>query len=427
MRPLLLVAGLSLLGAATLTGQSEAAPEPGSGLGVFSLAANAPAVQVIENDPSLCFRTAAAENGCEGVVPQAVATLRSGPIGHGLAAVAWPGSLAAGVGSLLITVGGSNVPQQATMLNEPVRADAYTNVGQPTVSNDSVPGSTMTATALTDKVSALATVGQTTAAAVVGVGSASSSALVALTGSASARAISHSEVKDVTVAGVVHLASVVSDASASTNGVRSSATGRTQATGISVGGIPVTVDDRGVTALGTTASPAAEQATINGVLNNAGISMAFGAPTGRPQAGSVSYQAQSLVVVFTNPTGFTTTVVLGGANVSVAAAPAFVAPVVPGPVLPVVDPARPTVPGEAVPNNPPVLQAIEPPAVQLPEVPVDATPLSTSVSLPEPSGLPTSTLLLVLGAAGLLAAGLRRLPDEVLTRRATGCLTQETP
>ena len=427
MRKVPAVAGLALWSAAAFSGTAHADAEAGSGFGPYALAASAPALQLRVSDPSLCFSAPAGVNGCEGVIPESAATLRSGPIGHGLAAVAWPGGIAAGAGSLLITLGGSGVPPEATLLNDPVRADAYTNVGQSTVRNDSVPGSTMTATALPAKVSGEGSVSSTTSTPGGTVGSAVSRSGVALTGVSSATATAHSEVKDVTVAGVIHLASVVSDAHAVTNGVTASAKGVTTASGITVAGIAVTVDDHGVTALGTNASPAAEQAAVNAALSGAGISMALGAPQGTPNGGAIDYTAQSLVVFWKNPTTFDETIVLGGAHVSVSAIPAYVAPKVDVPVVVVpehVPPgaAPPPVTGTTFPTVPVVTIS------DAPVIPPEVVPFAPqAASLPTVGGLRTRTLLLVFGGAALLAAAFRRLPDEVLKRTAVECRYEEQP
>jgi hypothetical protein len=423
----LLAAGSTCLLAGAFTPHATAEAEPGSGFGSFNLAASAPAVQLRLDDPNTCFKSAAGANGCEGVVPEALATLRNGPIGHGLAAVAWPGVLASGAGSLLITLGMGNVPPQATALNDPVRADAYTNVGQPTSTYD-LPGTTMTATALPDRVSAEAAVGQVTALPVGTFGRMVSRSSTVLTAASRAVAIAHSEVHDLTIAGVVHIASVVSDATATTDGSRATASGRTTASGISVNGIPVTVGDKGVTVTGTSSPLTPAQDAVNLALSNAGMTMALGAPAGKPVGASAAYNAQSLVLVFTNPTGFTSTVVLGGANVSVVAAPALTFPRPPGTVDQV--PPGVTPPGTGV-QQPAGGTAVLPgvpaqPEGLVPQVPVTGAPQLTAEHLPIPDGPSTRLVLLTLVGAALLAAGLRQLPDRVLQTTARECLMQES-
>lgn len=412
MRAALVAGGLGLLAVGLSIGPVRADDAPGSGFGIFSLQANAPGIQVVTTESSgTCFRNYAADNGCEGVVPQAVSTLRSGPVGHGLAAVAWPGTIAAGAGSLLITVGGDKVPPQAAMLNDPVRADAYTNVGKPTQSNDTVPGSTMTATALPSHVSADAELGQSTVLAVATAGSTQARSSVDLTGPSAATATSHSEVKNVDIAGVLHIGSVVSDATATTDGTTAAAHGVTTASGITVDGVAVTIDDNGVHVAGQGTGTGSEQATVNSALSRAGIQVALGAPQGKPKGGSVTYNAQSLVVVLGEP-GLTTTVVLGGANVSVAASPGFSFSVPGTPPL-----------SAGVPAVQPVGSTLAPPAQSLPLTAPGQTPVvngavapvaQAAYSPPDPGPVKTRWVLLVLGGALLMAGLLRRLPTDVL-------------
>lgn len=422
MRRLLVVGGAALLVAPWLTGPAGATPDPGSGFGLFSLAARAPGVQVVESDASTCYRTRAADNGCEAVVPEAVSTLRSGPIGHGLAAVVWPGGLPSGAGSLLITAGGSSVPPQATLLNDPVRADAYTSVGSPTVSNSAVPGATMTATALPTRVAALAAVGRAVSFGPGTTGGLLSRTSVALTGTSSAVAVAHSEVRDLTVAGVLHVRSVVSDSRANTDGVHATAQGTTTVVGASVAGTAVTVDQSGVHVAGNGSGTSDQQQAVDAALSRAGVQVALGQPGGRPQGGSVDHGAPSLVVAFTNATGFTTTVVVGGADVSVAATPGFapgqhvlIAPVASSPASGSLLPALSGGPGLAVQGASP--QHLAP-------APALASALVAG-RLPEPGPLPTRTVVLVLGGALLLAAGLRRAPDQVLRQGPVACRTEE--
>jgi hypothetical protein len=225
--------------------------------------------------------------------------------------------------------------------------------------------------------------------------------------------------------GVVHIASVVSDASATTDGAHAVAKGATTASGITVGGVAVTVDDTGVHALGTGAGTQAEQDQVDSALKSVGMQIALGPVMGKPQAGSVTYYAQSLVFVFTNPTGFTTTVVLGGANVSVAASPGFSFPL---PSVPVFAPGAVAVGGTA-PASAASSTSLPPPAAALGTAPRPSAaapgPVLAALDLPEPGPIRTRTVLLVLAGAALVAAGLRRMPDEVLRAVQVDCPTEE--
>jgi hypothetical protein len=399
-----------------LLGAPAAADTAGSGLGAFSLSASAPAVQFRVAEPSTCFSSAAATNGCEGVMPEAVSTLRSGPLGHGLAAVVWPGVIASGAGSLLITAGGSGVPPQATTLNDPVKAEAYNNTGSHTVTYDQVPGSMMSATAYDDRVSATGSVLQSLVLPIGSFGRTTGTSDVHLVGADKGVAVAHSEVQDVTVAGVVRIASVVSDATATTDGRHATARGGTRVSGISVAGVPVTIDSGGVTVAGQRVPVKNAQQTVNSALAGLGMSIAVSPAQGTPMGAQVTYTASSLVLVWASPGGATETLVLGGANVSVAAGTALRFP---GGILPT------TLPGAAGPGGSgvgPVSSAAG--GQQSPGGPVGpgiAAPQGSPGHLLLPLGLdvPLPALPWLAGILGALAtvavaAGLKRLPDRVL-------------
>ena len=390
----MLAAGTAcMLGTLLPAGAAGAAStEPGSGLGSFNLAANAPAVQFRMSDPQFCFKQSAGFNGCEGVMPEAVSTLRNGPIGHGLAAVVWPGVLAGNIGSLLITADG-RVPDQARTLNDPVRAEAFNSTGESTVTNEPAQGVKMVATALDDKTLADAAVAQSQVPGLGTFGRTAGTSSTVLSGPKSAVATAHSEAKDITIAAVVHIASVISDATATTDGKVAKASGKTTASGITIGGIPVSIDDRGITVMGTTVPVTAATTAVNTALSQAHLTIAQGAPSGKPNGASVAYSAGSLVFFWEPSPGNSMTVVFGGANVSVAATKAFdfsngtfvTPPFVPGTTTPSGSGLIGPVPGD-----------LTGPATSLPDVPattggqppvVSTPPVLSSNKLTLPGGL----------------------------------------
>jgi hypothetical protein len=389
----------------------------GDGLGAYSLSASAPAVQVRVAEPSTCFSSPAGTNGCEAVMPEAVSTLHNGPLGHALAAVVWPGVIASGAGSLLITAGGSQVPSQATLLNDPVKAEAYNNTGDHTVHDDTVPGSTMSATAYDDRVSATGSVQQSQVLPVGSFGKTTGTSSVRLDGADKAVATADSEVQDVTLAGVVTIASVRSHAKAATDGKAASASGGTEVGAMSVAGIPVSVDARGVTAAGSTVPAKDAQATVNKAMAALGMSIALSPAQGRPSGAAVTYTASSLVVVWGAP-GSTETVVLGGANVSVAA----------GTALRFGGGGRPFVPspsGRSAPAGTPEGQGLPSGSGLVPGSP--EAPAVADQSIPQAVlralglDVPLPAMPWLAGIVGALvtvsvAAGLKRLPDRVLAR-----------
>src|SRR5438445_7018834 len=119
-------------------GPARADDGPGSGFGSFSLLATAPGTQWTYD-----FPTANGHPQFEAEVPHSVAQLQSGPQGYGLATLAWPGALAGNAGTTSQLVNLPVPPDYAGNLNDPVRAEARTGTGPPTVTNNPYPGLVM--------------------------------------------------------------------------------------------------------------------------------------------------------------------------------------------------------------------------------------------------------------------------------------------
>lgn len=437
----LLVAGAAcLLAAATPLAGALAAEEPGSGFGSFSLAANAPVVQLREDDGGNCSGEPGGTAGCEGVVPETVSTLAKGPIGFALSSVAWPGTLAGNLGTLLIVSGNGAVPQEATILNSPVRAEARTGQDPATqTTTDRPPGTTMTATALPDEVKAAAEVAQSAAGAFGSFGNATSSSRTAVTGVRTAVAEADSRVSNVALAGgVVKIGSVTSTARGSTDGTTATAQGATTVNGMTIAGVPVVVDDDGVHVAGQggplnkTASDA-----VNAAIKNLNMTITISQPMSTGEGPNLVFNAGSLIFTWQQTEAATMSVVLGGASLSLASSEgfAFATPELP-PFQGGTGPLPPFVPADPPPFVPPATDVGDAPlALAPPEpAPVSADPPPPSAPLVPVTaarplslfdGLPIGAVLLGLAGVGLVAAGLRRLPDTVLA--GGGCPLEETP
>ena len=428
---------MALTGAIVLPATAQAADDPGSGLGSFNLAAAAPAVQVRYFDPDNCSARAAGTGGCEGVVPETVSTLRNGPIGFGESSIAWPGVLAANLGSVLLAAN-PNVPPQAAAASYPVRAEARTGAGPDTVTNNDVPGAKMTATAKDDVVSASADVAQASSTPVGDFGNSSSSTSVKLTGPAQAVAHAASRVSDLKLAGgQLTIGSVTSTVDATTNGVKATATGKTVVNDVRIGGVPVTIDDKGVTVQGQNAAAnSVANQVVNTIVSNMGMTFAVSQPSGKPEGGKIVYDAGSLVISWAPDGGahnFLT--VLGGASVSLAAVPAgdysfgsdfAAAPATSGGSGSVAGPAL--APASGGSGAAPVGGASLPAGPDVAAAPQSAGGATLAGSgIPLPSAPSPAYLVLGLLGAGLLLAGMRQLPDRVLEAKATTCLLGETP
>ncbi len=420
---LTLVAGVGFL----------AAPRAGAdtGLGSYSLYASAPGVEWTYDSP-----TAPTHPELDAEIPETVARLQPGPVGYGLAAVAWPGTLIADGGSTAGLVGLTLPPPLAANANEPVRAEARTGSGPPTVTNDSYPGTTMTATATDQEVSGVATMaGSTGPAPSSSTGATSSSSDVRLEANGLVTTVATSTVKDINLGGVVKIASVTSTASASSNGARASVTGSTVVSGMTVAGQPVSVDQSGLHVL-TSSAPlnAIASQIVNTAIAGAGMKIEVSQPTRSVDAGNASYDAGSMVFFWSPPGsgGQTFTATIGGATIDLQAAPGAAvsstgvgatsgsAPAAGTGTAAGSIGSAPSVPGST--SSSPVGDTTPAPA----PASSGGTPAGRGLSVSRasyslPGGVsPVWPILFLLGSAAI-AAGLRRLPDRVLEEGGTAC------
>jgi hypothetical protein len=411
----------------TMASTALADDEAGSGLGSYNLAASAPVEQVRFTDGDKCGGAAGTTGGCEGVVPETVSMLRNGPIAYALSSIAWPGVLAGNIGSIIIVAKG---PPEAKALNDPVRAEARNGTGPDTVTNTQYPGMTMSATAKDDFVAATAEIAQSQQSQAGNFNNTTSHTQVSVTGPTTAIAEAYSHADDISLAGgLVTIGSVTSTAKGTTDGVRASATGHTVVKDMKIDGVPVTVDEHGVTVNGNN-TPLNKIATdtVNTAISQAGMTIAVSLPSGKPDRGNIVYNAGSLVFAWTTPGG-SFMAILGGATVNLAAVQGSgfslnlgdTGSVTPEQPAAAFIPGRPGTPG--TPGTPPVTGSAQPPAL----APQTVTPVLAAQQLPLPKAPSPVYAVLGLLGVGLLAVGMRQLPDRVLEARATHCLLGETP
>lgn len=435
--------GPTLLGLLAATaGDARAADTPGQGFQSMVLSATAGGLQV-SGDGLAGQPPGSAAAG----VPLASAQLTRSS-GHGLASVAWPGSLAANAGSLLLLLGPSPcvpgddpvlhqpvpvvgglcdeaapIPQPVMdnyhYLNSPVRAEAQ----YPTTphSDQAVPGARMVADASAARVSAEAQVGGGTTTEGLTFGTATASSALQATGPQAAKTQTSSTTQNLSIAaGVVTIASVTSQATATTTGTTATATGGTTVSGMQVAGIPVSVDGKGLHVQGNTADTSAALDAVTAALSGAGIRMYATAPTKQVQGGYGRFHAGTLVIVWdVDQAGPKDDIVmiLGGADATATATLPYLV-TVPG-VPPVA-----SVPGSSpvgVGTGQPGFLAGPGSSFAPPSTASAGTP---DVSLPGTFGLvpvsltgPLAVGWIVLWAAGgaLVAVAGRRLPDRILS------------
>ena len=341
-----LVAAGALAAVASIGGFTASRANAATALTSYTLSAGARGFQSYEADP-----VTGARNG-EGEVPETQAQL-DGPIGYGLASLAWPGPLASNAGTLALVLQ-PTLPPESTAANYPVRAEARSGQNPPTTEYNSVPGTKLTSTATADLVSADGSVQNTTGDPGT-FGPTSAHSLVAVVG-LRATAGASSKAQDVALAaGVVKIGSVVSSAAATTDGITADGTGLTTVSGMSIAGQPVTVDEKGFH-VGSASQPANAIANqiVQQAVSKGGIVIVLSAPTKEVDGPKAVINAGSLIVSWTT-SGSIVTTILGGAEASVTGAQGevddggTVVPVVPVSTVPTIVDNTPVVtsPGTA--------------------------------------------------------------------------------
>ncbi|MFN2537914.1 MAG: hypothetical protein ABR549_07135 [Mycobacteriales bacterium] len=423
MRRVLMLAGAAgCFVSAGFLAPVQAADAPGSGLFGYTLTAQSQAIQMTEDSPS-----ANSHPEADADIPQSLVSLTSGPVGYALSSVAWPGALLGNAGSLVLLVQ-PGAPSQVSALNDPVRAEARTGSAEHSATNDSVPGAHMAADATPAKTTAVARVDGGSAGVLLGFGTSSSSSAASL-GAQTGAVTADSTAKEISLAGgVVKIGSVVSHAEAFSDGVTARAKGATTVTGMTVAGVPVAVDDHGVTvSTQHGAVPPTAVAAVNSALTSLGMTIALSAPTQSRDGGTISYDAGSLLLLWKppgSPNVFTAS--LGGSRVVAGASRSSSYQPLPLPsgASPIVQPRPPVVGQPAVPT---VTQPGSDPAV--PVVPVPGAPAPVTSALePLASGTPapTWTVVLTLMGAVLLLGGLWQVPGLVLVQpRPVRCPLEE--
>jgi hypothetical protein len=421
-RLLLLSAAAGCFVSAGFLAPAHAADGPGSGFFGYVLTAQSQALQLTEDEPS-----ANSHPEAEADLPQSQVSLAGG-VGYGLSSVAWPGALLGNAGSLILLVQPS-APSQVRALNDPVRAEARTGSAQHAQTNDSVPGAHMAADATLAKTTADAKLDGGAAGAVLGFGTTSSASTASLAAHAG-RVTADSTAKDISLAdGVVKIGSVVSHAEGTTDGSTASAKGRTTVSDMTVAGVPVMVDDHGVTvATQHGAVPSGAVAAVNSALSSLAMTITLSAPTQSRDGGTVSYDAGSLLVLWKPPGSANTfTASLGGSRLVAGASGSspYVQLPLPSGVVPIVTPAPPLaaapvapgLPGQPVPAGP---LAPGPVTASQPPAPVALEPLASGTPAPT-----WSVVLTVIGAA-LLLGGSWRVPGLILVEpRPNRCPLEE--
>lgn len=406
-------------------GTAGAHAESAAPLGGYSLIGRAPGFEITEDEPS-----AQTHPEGQGTIPETVSQLTTGTA-YAFSSVAWPGTLGGNAGSLVLgTVGGNTpLPPQVALLNDPVRAEARTGQTQPDVVY-STPAGTMTAHADVARAEASSASQGTSLPGSLSTGRVTSDTRSTLA-TAGGTVVATSTVSNIELAaGTVHIGSVTSRASATTDGASSHGGGATTVTDLRIAGQPATLDDHGLR-VGSASQPANEivNQIVNSALGKAGVTFALSKPAVLSSGAQTTSTAGSLVVVWKPPGSPNTfTVTLGGASATVNGAPQFngLDTLVP----PAGDSGSP--PGGASEMIPPSSPGPEAAPTALPSLPAVVAPRRAAPTLPArlagialPGGLPVPWLLLAIGAAGLLGSAMAGLGRGLLADGARCGLESE--
>jgi hypothetical protein len=415
----LLASGMALGLALAPLASAHADAEPGSALVSYTLAANAPGLGLegLYRDVAL-------------TVPETTSTLSTGGVGTGFAAVAWPGPIIGNGGTTLLVLN-SNVPPQATLLNDPVRAESHSG-GTEKASYGTAPGPVMTSTASRSAVSARSSTGAGTTLPIGSVGAVTGATTTTLTGAGRAVSTAASSVSDLSLAdGVITVGSVVSTATTTTDGKVATATGRTELTGLTVAGVAVTVDGQHLQVAGTSVANPLAVDTLNAAVKALGLTVVVTDPHVVRTGGLASYDAGAVVLLFDQGASHVA-LTLGRASARVTATQLTSEPVLGG--LPPL--GAPTSPGTTVT---PTGSAGSTSSTSSIGGPVSVDPLPSTAATTTPGvlpqvlatvlqpvaavvalagGAPTALVLLLLVGVSVLGFLLQRMPEPFLSAAA---------
>jgi hypothetical protein len=436
---------LTLGGGATGIVAAHAAGSPGSNFGNIDITVTATGLR-----SPLYSHTG---EDVEGEAPYAFASLQSGGTGSALTSVFWPGGTGGNGGSTLKLLAGGCVPPNpgSTVpipipvpvpklpclyhtpdlpdpvyqnLNDSYKAEVQSSDSKTTVTKSS-PGIDMTATA-NNKLTASMTVmaGEKLPGLGDTFGTTTTSSSINLTGPNTAVIDAVSLVRNVKLGGgALSFDSVKSVAHAVTDGKKASGTTGTTVSGMKIAGVPVSVDNKGVHIKGQGSNLPSLDA-LNSALEHAGFSVYVASPSKKVKGASANLFSGQLIVMQDNPqytsnaNDSATVMSFGGATIAADTNRAFQFTPFP-PVAPPAaqQPGTTTTPGVSAPSSSSVPSS--PTVASTPQQ--GSAPILAAAETKLPGGIAAGWVVLSLLGAGLIAAGLKRLPDRVLATSGGAC------
>jgi hypothetical protein len=254
-------------------------------------------------------------------VPQVRSTLTTGGVGTGLASIAWPGDIGGNGGTALLILVPSVPPSIANLLNDPIKAETH-STGTHHVVNKSVPGTVMESSAT----HSLVTASSQTQAAIPGLGSlgaVSGSSSSKLIGPHTVRAVAQRAVTNLSLAGgVIKIGSLVSDAVVVSNGKVAKGHAKTTVAGVTIAGIPVTIDHDGIHLSTSVVPTAAVTKLLSATLKALKLRTTFTKTLVTRDGGFASYDSGALVLSY-SPNHSHYSITLGRASAQVNATPSL--------------------------------------------------------------------------------------------------------
>jgi hypothetical protein len=223
--------------------------------------------------------------------------------------------------------------------------------------------------------------------------------------------------------GALSFDSIKSTAHAVTNGKKASGSTSTVVNGMKLAGQPVTVDNKGVHIAGQgSALPSLD--ALNKALKQSGFSVYVANPSKKVQGASVNLFSGQLIVMQDNPqytsNANDSAIVMsfGGASIAADTNRAFqFTPPPPVGAPPAAQPPAAGAPGltptgsTSVPSSPTVATTPQ----------QGSSPVLAAAETKLPGGIAAGWVVMSLLGAGLIAAGLKRLPDRVLAASGGAC------
>lgn len=285
---------------------------PGANLAGLNATSSAYGVQVAPLIPGVVPAGNVTQGSfVEADIPYATATTATGPSSSSLGSPAYPGDTAAGAGNALGTFAPQFPPALLNALNDPVlaRADYPAQVSVGSSSTYAPPGlsgtgiGTASADASPSGSDAKSATSSTSLATALTVASSTVSSATELTASTVAAA-AHTEIGSIDImSGMVHIAGLTSDATASSDGNLGQPTSDFKLGAVTVAGTPASIGPNGITvgpsSQGGVLAPTANQ--ILAALKQAGISVHTIVPVTTVDGASATVSSGALVINFQDP------------------------------------------------------------------------------------------------------------------------------